>query len=100
MLQPAGSCKNSSCNQFNDGDCNRFRLGAVRDHRDPYHSGDLDRAQPDLSAGISTMIDDHKAGNHRHHDNVCYLAKKKNPISHINVLPPPRVYKWYALYGL
>ena len=81
-----GACENLSYNQFNDGGCSRFRLGAIRDHRDLYRSGDLDQTQPDLIAVISRMTGDHKGKTIGIMANVYYLAKKKNPLNHINDL--------------
>ena len=86
MSRSTGPCEKSSCNQLNDGSCSRFRLVAVHDHRDLYRGSDLDRTQPrpGLSAGTSKMIGDHKGEIIGIMTNVYYLAKKRNPLSHIN----------------
>ena len=36
-------------NKFQDGGCSEFHVKAVRAHRNNYHEGDLDKAQPTSS---------------------------------------------------
>ena len=86
MSRSEGSCENPSCNQFNDGGCSRFRLDAVRDHRDLHLSGDLDRTHTDLNAGFLKMIGDHKGKIIGIITSAYYLVKKKNPLSDSNDL--------------